>query len=233
MRVFECHQYSPEWWAIRRGVPTASAFDNIITPTGKPSASMRKYACQLIAEKFDAYYGQEEQYQSAAMESGSLLEPQAKSFYEYTRDVEVREVGFCFVDGDRYGCSPDALIGEAGVLESKSPLPKTHIEYLIGDDVPDKYRPQCHGHLIVTGREWCDFQSYLPGFPPLVVRVVPDAYTAALKSAVDTFCDMYAEMLASVEARLDSHVLAEIDRRQNVTPTPLKSFIHGHEENAA
>lgn len=227
MRIVELHQYSPEWWDLRRGVPTASAFHRILTPKGKLSAGSQAYICLLIAEKFDAYYSTGEEYQSAAMESGSLLEPRSKALYEWTNDCVLREVGFIFADGDRYGCSPDALVNEDGVLESKSPQPKTQIEYLLSGELPDKYRPQCHGHLVVTGRDFCDFQSFVPGFPSFNVRVVPDEYTANLKAALDEFCDRYATELAKVESRLKEFIELEIDRSiaQNETPTAHRSYV--------
>jgi hypothetical protein len=225
MRIVECEQYSPAWWDIRRGVPTASAFKRILTPKGKLSAAAKKYACLLIAEKFDAYYSIGEEYQSAAMESGSLLEPRSRALYEYARGVEVREVGFVFADGDRYGSSPDGLVEEDGVLESKSPTKTTQVRYLLDDVLPDEYVPQCHGHLVVTGRDWCDFQSYTPGLPELLVRVTPTAYTKALKQSVEDFCDMYAEMFAKVQSRLQEHIDSEIDRRQDAIPKTMQSFV--------
>jgi hypothetical protein len=235
MRIVECQQYDSVWWDIRRGVPTCSAFGKILTPKGALSASWKKYAYLLIAEKFDAYYdvgeeyqdaafGGEGSYQSESMEVGSLREPKAKGLYEILHGVTPVDVGFIFADGDRYGGSPDALVGEDGCLEVKSPQGKTHIEYLLGEDVPDKYRPQCHGHLIVTGREWCDFMSFVPGFPDFIVRVVPDDYTAALKSALEEFCDKYAAMLATVESRLQDTIAARTEQPADYSKE-MSSFV--------
>ena len=55
--LFDFAQYSPEWWNVRRGIPTASEFDRILTPaTGKPSKSADGYACQLIGERLSTEY---------------------------------------------------------------------------------------------------------------------------------------------------------------------------------
>lgn len=35
MKVYLCEQTSPEWWSLRRGVPTASDFSSILTAKGK------------------------------------------------------------------------------------------------------------------------------------------------------------------------------------------------------
>jgi hypothetical protein len=225
MRIVPCEQYTPEWWAVRRGVPTASAFHRILTPKGKLSAGAREYIALLIAETYDSYYSIGEEYQSAAMGDGGVVEPRSRALYEYTSGLEIREVGFIFADGDRYGSSPDALVAEDGVWESKSPLPKTQISYLLDGGLPDKYRPQCHGHLIVTGRDWCDFQSFIPQFPALLVRVTPDDYTKCMKQAVEDFCDLYSEQLTKVRARMEQYIDSEIDRRQDAIPKEMQSFV--------
>ena len=51
MIVHQCVQGTAEWLAIRAGIPTASAFDRIITKSGKPSKSAEKYLHGLLAER--------------------------------------------------------------------------------------------------------------------------------------------------------------------------------------
>lgn len=225
MKVFEFPQYSADWWATRRGVPTASNFDNILTATGKVSTSREPYACRLVAEKFDAFYSQSPEYESVAMAEGTHLEPEARRYYEFHRECSVREVGFCLTDDGKAGCSPDALVGEDGVLELKAPQPRTHVQYLVEDRLPPAYRQQCHGHLIVTGRAFCDFLSYCPGLPPVLIRVEPDEYTEQLRKALNEFWTLYQEILARVEARHAEYINEEIDRRATETPKPLQSFV--------
>ena len=51
-----------------------------------------------------------------------MLEPDARRYYVFVREAEVKTVGFCFRDSDRLvGCSPDGLVGDDGVLELKVP----------------------------------------------------------------------------------------------------------------
>lgn len=199
MKCYDFEQYSMQWWAIRRGVPTASMFGKIITPAkGELSKQADDYIHQLIADQYDPEYGEVEDYVSAAMRNGTQMEPEARRFYEFERDCTVDEVGFCIDDDGRFGCSPDGLVGGDGGLELKSPLAKTHIAYLIADELPDAYKPQVHGSLVVTGREWWDFMSYVPGFPPLLIRVEPDEYTEKVRKALDDFWPRYQEALEKV-----------------------------------
>jgi hypothetical protein len=51
VKVFLMPQLSPEWWQVRRAVPTASNFDKIMTAEKrKYSSSATKYIASLIAE---------------------------------------------------------------------------------------------------------------------------------------------------------------------------------------
>ena len=190
MKVIDCHQYSPEWWAARRGVPTASEFGNILTPkTGKLAAAAESYICRLIGDTLDLEYPRLSEG-NEAMRRGTGAEPESRRWYEMEVGVPVQQVGFCLSDDGRFGCSPDGLVGSDGLLELKNPLPHTHVKYLLDGGLPDEYRAQVHGQLIVTGRQWCDFVSYAPGLPSLVLRVTPDEYTEKLAEALEQFYAM-------------------------------------------
>jgi hypothetical protein len=199
MKIFECPQQSPEWFAVKRGVPSASDADKIVTPGGKLSSASAKYIHRLIADLYDPEYGGPS-YQNAAMERGNRIEPEARRWLELELDQDIRQVGFCLTDDGRYGASPDGLIGDAGSLELKCPMPNTHVAYLMDGGLPDDYRPQVHAQLIVTGREYVQFVSYCPGLPPLLVKVRPDDYTKLLRSAITEFLDKYQEAKARIVA---------------------------------
>jgi hypothetical protein len=194
MRLVDCKQYSPEFWAARRGIPTASNAASILTPTGKLSEAMITYACQLVADLSNATYGQEEDYVSAAMTNGKKLEPEARMWYELEAEADVVECGFCLTDDGRWGCSPDAMVGDDGLIELKVPEAHTAVRYLVDGILPPKYRPQIHMQLVVTGRAWVDFMSYHPGIPSMKVRVVPDEYTIAMRDALENFSELYANL---------------------------------------
>ena len=193
MIVHHCTQGSPEWFELRRGIPTASNFDRILTPkTGKPSASADPYISELIAERYHIGPLDElEATASDAMKQGLALEPEARHRYEAETGVAVAQVGFVTTDDGRLGCSPDGLVGDSGGLEVKCPSGKTHVGYLRERVLPDDYKAQVHGSLIVTGRKWWDFVSYCHGLPLFRVRVVPDEYTDRLREALYLFVARY------------------------------------------
>lgn len=203
MIITTAEQYTPEWWSARRGVPSASNAAKVFTSQGKASASQSQYIADLIAEQYDPAYGNKDEYQTAAMRNGSLMEPEARAYYEFDRGLSVDEVGFCTTDDGRFGCSPDGLIGDEGGLECKSPQHNTQVKYLLADKVPAEYVPQVHWSLIVTGRKWWDFISYARGLPKLVKRVEPDDYTKAMRAEMERFWKKYQAALEQIRGMAD------------------------------
>ena len=192
MRLIECEQGSDEWISARLGIPSASMFGKIITTQGKWSTQADAYINQLVAEKLTGE--QTYVYQNEHMARGTELEPEARAMYEFIKEVEVNEVGFCLHDTLDAGCSPDGLIAEDGGLEIKCPAPATHVEYLKAGVLPSKYKQQVMGCLWITGREWWDFVSYHPTMKTLIVRVERDEeYITALEECVTKAVDLINE----------------------------------------
>jgi len=183
MRVFECEQGSAEWFAARLGIPSASMYDKIVTAKGDWSTQANGYINQLVAEELTGE--RVPIFQNQWMLRGVELEPEARNLYIQTNQVKVHEMGFILHDDIDTGCSPDGLIGRDGGLEIKCPAPATHVEYLRGGKLPNRYKQQVMGCLWVTDRQWWDFMSYHPDMKPLIVRVERDEeYIASLAKHV-------------------------------------------------
>lgn len=197
-------QGSRAWLQARLGIPTASNFDQIITPTGKASGSWEKYGNRLLAERLlgtpvdDA--------SSGFMERGSLMEQDAIDFYEMQRECDTEAVGFLLRDDRRVGCSPDRLVGADGLLEIKCPSAPQHVGYLL-DAKGIGYKVQVQGQLWIAEREWSDTLSYHPSLPPALVRVGRDeAFIAKLASEINRFLTYLEESMEKLQRR---GVLAE------------------------
>ncbi len=204
MKTFDVEQGSEEWFAARVGIPTASKFDKILTPTGKASTQADGYAAELLAEIITGKPVQTFE-KTPWMERGNELEAEAALYYELQNDIEVKAVGFCTDDLGLYGCSPDRLVGEDGLLEIKCPAPHTHVQYLLSGKVDNGYMPQIQGQLLVTGRKWCDWMSYNPEMPALVIRVERnEEYIANLKKELEGFA---AKLAANKQALKDKGYL--------------------------
>lgn len=193
MIVHDVEQGTPEWHQVRCGIPTASEFDKILTPTGKSSTQAEAYANRIIAEIMTG--GAVETWQGNMWsERGNELEAEAASYYEIRKAVKVQKVGFITDDARTMGASPDRLVGNDGLLEIKCPAPHTHVEYLLKQKIDQGYFTQLQGQLLVTGRAWVDIVSYYPTMPSIIMRVERDAiYLSKLRGAIAEFNATVAE----------------------------------------
>lgn len=186
MIVHNVTQGTTEWLAVRAGIPTASCFDRIITPKGKPSTQAEKYMHKLLAERIMGHPVIE--FAGPWAERGKDLEADAALYYEGVREIELSRVGFVTNDAGTVGASPDRFVGEDGILELKVPAEHTHVAYLLTRAVDAEYWPQVQGQLWVTGRKWLDIMSYHPEMPPAIVRVDRDErYIGTLAVAIEEF----------------------------------------------
>lgn len=192
-------QRTPEWHALRLGKLTASRIADATarTKTGW-GASRANYMAELLTERLT---GQPyPQYRNAAMDWGTQTEPEARTVYEFERNVTVEEVGF--VPHSRIamsGASPDGLVGkgldqEWGLVEFKCPNTSTHIAVLLGEGGMDPaYTKQVQWQMACCpGRKWCDWVSYDPRLPAamrIVIVRVPrdDKMIAKLEAEVTEF----------------------------------------------
>lgn len=196
MKIHDVQQGSPEWFRSRLGIPTASCFDQIVTPvTGKLSKSADRYAYRLIAERLLNTPSETVEGQTW-MERGKELEPQAVKQFEWVNEVETEPVGFITTDDGLVGCSPDRLVkGAPRGLEIKCPSPHVHLGYLLSGQA-DAYRPQVQGQLYVAELERVDFYSYHPRMPACQITTTRDEpYIKLLRDALEQFNERLFEML--------------------------------------
>lgn len=132
-------------------------------------------------------------YQSAAMQWGTMTEPEARMAYEAEKAEIVQETGFIRHPTIQWcGASPDGEVGRNGLVEIKCPESTTHLEWMESGKAPAEHIPQIQGQLWVTGRDWADFVSYDPRFPDglqlFIVRVQrDDEYIKTLEAEVTAF----------------------------------------------
>ena len=171
-------QGTDAWHQLRLGKVTASRVADILarTKTG-PSASRQNYLIELALQRTTGIIA--ESYSNAAMEWGTQTEPQARVAYEVTTNNFVDQIAF--VDHPSiawFGCSPDGLVSDRGLVEIKCPNSATHWEYFKAKEPPKKYFIQMQAQIACTDRDWCDFISFDPRMPDrsqlLIVNVPRD-----------------------------------------------------------
>jgi len=188
MKIVNSEQRSEQWFAEKLGKPSASCFDRIVTAKGAASKQSDGYMYELAGQRITGKH--EEGFTNAAMQRGVDLEDEARDLFELVTGLNVMQVGLVYEDSGQYLCSPDGLIVNESVgLEIKCPTMKTHVEYLIKDQLPATYFHQVQGSMLVTGFSYWYFMSYYPAMPVFIKIINRDAqFCAALSSALDQFC---------------------------------------------
>lgn len=184
--IIDVAQNTPEWFEIRRGIPTTSMFATIMASGrgGAQSITRQKYLYMLAGERITGQHI--EGYSNAHLERGHIMEDEARKHYAFVRNCEPISVGF--VKNGKCGSSPDSFIESDGVLEIKTAIPSVLIPLLLKNEFPLDHKPQCQGILMVTERSWIDLIVYWPKMKPLIVRAERDEpYIAQLRDEIDRF----------------------------------------------
>jgi hypothetical protein len=195
MKIIDCEQGSPEWFAARAGIPTASEFHTVMAvgPKGGKSVTRVDYLNKLAGEILTGE--PMASYSNADMERGKLMEDEARDLYAFQTGAELQRVGF-IRNGDK-GASPDSLIGDQWRLGNQVRRRAYPDQAAARRRTASEHKAQVQGSIWVAEREWWDFISYCPKLPLFVKRVYRDeAYITKLALEVELF---NAELQQTVE----------------------------------
>lgn len=201
-------QRDEEWFARRLGKVTGSRIGDVMATTRSGyGAAREKYIAQLVLERLTGSVAPS--FQSGAMQWGVEQEDAARASYELETAQDVEEVDF--VDHPRIknaGMSPDGRVGQDGLLEIKCPESHTHLATLLGAPIDRRYMLQMQWQMDCDDREWCDFVSFDPRFPPAL-----QLHIQRVERDQDLINEIGAEVmtaLAHVDERYDN-LLALMD----------------------
>lgn len=164
----EIEQGSPEWFAIRLGIPTASNFAMVLRDAD--AKTRRQYMRRLAGELHTGLPA--ETYRNKAMERGNEMEPEAREHYARKNMAVLNRVGFVrrkLPSGRYVGASPDALIGKRKALEIKTMLPELIIDIMErGAGLPPEFRAQVNAIMWICDLDEVDLMLFYRNFgnPP-------------------------------------------------------------------
>ena len=152
-----------EWMQKRHGKITTSKFEALVGKGQKGAAFTKTgyaYLNLVIAERLGSWHS----FKAGSTEWGKEHEAKALQAYQdrYGIEAECQPYQFFKLE-DGIGGTPDATVGMVGCVEAKCPWnPAIHVNTLITREIPKEYIWQVEGHMLVTGRQWCDFISFDP-----------------------------------------------------------------------
>ena len=217
-------QRSREWFEIRAGKVTASEVWKVMDFIKKGTvegAGRRNYKAQIIAETLTSSPAMDG-YTNPFMQWGADNESQARTEYELATGNSVDLEAFVVHPRiDRFGASPDGLIGPDGGLELKCPKTETHLRWLLADEVPEEHQPQMYAGMSCTDRQWWDFASFDPRLPEplqLFVKRLPrdDSKIFALEFGVVRFLEAVDETIAQLKAKVGGFSIAKPQPKEEI-----------------
>lgn len=200
---------NPEWLALRLGKPTASRMNDLLAKTKtSPSTSRAKYLVELALEIITGKRA-EGGFNSPAMQWGTDCEAKSRQHHERKSGDMVIECTFAIHPRDLGGASPDGIIGDNQLWESKSPESNTHVEYFLAPEkLAAKYNNQVQWQMACCGEEYtsCKLVSYDPRMPEgleyVCVLVERDnECIAQMEAEVERFMAEVNEMVEKLQAR--------------------------------
>jgi putative phage-type endonuclease len=151
-------QRSQEWLDERVGFITGSRLNDVLAK--KETAARKNYLLQLAIERINKKPA-EPMFINDAMQRGIDKEDEAVICFEVNQGVFAEKCSFIkSKDIVWFGASPDRLIGNDAILECKVPNTLTHMNYIIDNKLPTKYKAQVYGQMLVTERDRGYFMSW-------------------------------------------------------------------------
>lgn len=162
----DVEQNSEDWFDLRIKKATSSQFPKIMANEGKAFGNPAiEYAQRIALEIVTGEKDESEQYKSSYFDMGHEYEPIALKRYEIETFNKVNNGGFFYTKDERFGDSPDGLVGEKGCVEIKSVIPNTQWKRIKKGGIDMAYKWQIHGHIFIGEKDWCDFVSFCPWMP--------------------------------------------------------------------
>ena len=191
MMIVDCQQGTPDWFAARAGVVTASMFSTArdYKKNGDPSSKQLDYAMQVAVERIAGETIQST-YETWQMRRGSELEMEARSGHSFRLEKDIIEVGFVRSDCGRFGGSPDDLIDDDGGAEYKCPIGAGQLRKIFIELDKSDYLDQVQGNMWITGRQWWELVIYCPFLSPAARLFTVTRYDRDQKYIDDLAADL-------------------------------------------
>jgi hypothetical protein len=224
--IFDVQQQTPEWMAMRCGCAVGSRIADVmarlkVAHTNKTTGVKRlkgdyaqphyDYIKEVAIERLTGNWRDKGIGNLKAVEWGIEKEPDARAEYELRTDLPVRPIGLAMHPDMKWFCaSPDALVGDDGLLEVKCLASGNHVDILEAGEIPDEYVPQMMAQMSCAERQWCDFMAYDPRLPKnlqIFIKRLDRADYVKFRDVMQSVDSHIADMEAEVTTFLEDVVL--------------------------
>jgi len=166
---FIIEQGTLEWFDLKIGKISGTSCQTLLTdPKGKKDTKeLGTGAKQMVLKKAAEIITGSPSVQfsgNGVTDWGNEMEPLSIQEYELNELCVVETVGFV-QDGNFKGFSPDGIVGDTGLVESKCLQPTEHLKKFLSKKIDKAHMAQMQWGLFVSGRVWYDNIYYNPKFP--------------------------------------------------------------------
>lgn len=233
MSLLKTDQHSHEWFEARLGSCTASRVKDALATLsrasqgrvkGDASKAREKYLMEVVLGRLTGIVP--EHCVTYPMQWGIENEEHACRAYQVVTGNDLLQIGLAKHDRiDRFMASADRYVNDVGLLEVKCPTSPVHLDYRQDGVIPPEYRYQVMAQLACDDtREWADFVSFDPRFPPnLQVFIAPRMYREEWKFEIAKMEDGVRKFLADVAQRVEEmKVLPGYESMEQTRSAPPK-----------
>lgn len=204
MKFYDIPQNTDAWLDMRIGKLTGSGCSKVMANYGKAFGQPAKNMAVTIArEQVTGLHSIGDSYSNAHMQRGHEQEPEARSLYEAENFVDVSNGGF--FDCGNFGCSPDGLVYDDGLIEIKSVIDSVHYANIKRNNIDPAYKWQIYFNLLTTGRKWIDFVSYCADYPAdsrlFVYRINRSECDEPIKM-IESRADEFFKLVADIKTEI-------------------------------
>lgn len=156
MRILTTEQRTDDWNRARKGRVTASAIDKVLA--AKHTKGRFEYQMNLIMDLEGVADFKDE---AKWFEKGRKYEREALGWYQNAANCTVHQTGFVLHDTyNWFGCSPDGLVGDDGMVELKFRTTSATFEAARTKPLSRAYEYQMQAQMFVCNRQWNDYVNY-------------------------------------------------------------------------
>ncbi len=191
-------QLSKEWFEARKGRVTGGVVGGVLglSPWMKPDDVLRSMVRASVGAESE-FNGNIATEYDQRNEEGAIFD------FELKTGLSVEKCGF-FPYGDKFGASPDGLVGDDAILEVKCPFglrDKEQPEFKTADEQPH-YKAQMMFEMLCTGRSKAYFYQWCPAGDYLEVVQFDPLWIEQNMPTIDAFYTTYLAELKSPEKHL-------------------------------
>jgi hypothetical protein len=156
MRILCTQQNTDEWELARKGRVTASMIDKVLA--AKHTKGRFEYMMNLIMDLEGVADFKDE---APWFLKGKKYERDALGWYQNEANCVVHQTGFVLHDEyNWFGCSPDGLVGNDGMVEMKYRSTPTTFETARTKPLSRAYDYQMQAQMGICNRKWIHYVNY-------------------------------------------------------------------------